>query len=392
MKILLITPYFAPAWGYGGPPKINHELAKYLVNEGHSVQVITTDALDQRKRCPAGKTTEDNIEIIRVRNLSNYLAWNFKIFVPLGFNRYLKGVIRDFDYVFISDLRDWQNIFTYKLCKKYKIPYGIAAFGEISIPPGFKSYIKKVYDLIWGRDMLYQAKHLFAQTDHEMKLYADFGGKKESCVLLPLGINYQDFLPPYPKDDFRIKFGFEKEDQILLFIGRINYLKGIDILISVMPKMLKKFPKIKLAIIGRDDGYYLQKLETQVIDLKLENEVKFIGPLYGKDNYSAYLNASVFVFTPRHFEETSLSCLGALALGCPVITSNQASIPFLEESKAGFEINSTAEDLEEKLITVLQNDILAKEMGKNGIELIKNVFDLKKVGASLEKYILDVVN
>ena len=50
MKILIITPYFEPAWAYGGPPKVLSDLSKYLIKKGHQVTVYTTDVLDKNSR------------------------------------------------------------------------------------------------------------------------------------------------------------------------------------------------------------------------------------------------------------------------------------------------------------------------------------------------------
>lgn len=389
--ILLVTPYFAPAWGYGGPPRINFDLAKYLVEQGHKVTVLTTDVLDGKKRSVPLIETMDGIDVVRFKNVSNWLAWNFKIFWPIGYKKYIQKHIVEYDFVYISDLRDYQNVPTYKACVQNDIPYSISAYGELPLTGGIKGLIKKYYDRRWGKEMLARATYLFGQTEHENALYLKYGGRKDQCQLLPLGIQFSDFVDAEPDRGFREKNGIPDDKKIILFIGRINELKGIDILVRALPKVLESVPKAHLLIIGRDDGYYLQKIKDLVKELNLNYDVTILGPIYGKDNHAAYLEASVFAFTPRHYEETSLACLGALALKTPVVTSEQASIPYLEESKAGFEISLDEKVLVQKLTLILKDPKLGEEMGKNGRGLIKKVFDVPKVGEQLKEMIRKAV-
>jgi len=234
-KILIIAPYFAPAWGYGGPPRINFDLAKYLVKAGNEVTVLTTDALDGNNRCTVLNEKIEGITVLRFKNLSNRLAWNFKLFIPFGFTRYAKKHIKNFDFVFLSDYRDFQNAIAYKICLKHKIPYSISAYGQLRIENGLKGRIKRAYDFIWGKEALKKASWLFAQTENELKDYLLFGAEKNKCKILPLGINNEEFKAS-KNDNFRKQYNIPSDAKIILFIGRINYLKGIDLLVENMPK------------------------------------------------------------------------------------------------------------------------------------------------------------
>ncbi|MFA5926679.1 MAG: glycosyltransferase [Patescibacteria group bacterium] len=391
INLLMITPYYAPAWGYGGPPRINYDLARYLAKEGN-VTVLTTDALNGESRAKPLREEMEGVKVVRFKNISNWLAWNFKLFFPLGYAAYLHKNIAQYDFVFLSDLRDWQNVFAYKLCRKHDIPYSIAAYGELPLTGGFKGFVKKFYDHFWGRQMISGATYLLGQTDHENKEYLRFGGSESQIELLPLGINYSDYRDASADKSFWKTHGIREDKKIILFIGRINYLKGIDVLIAAMPALLERVPNAHLVIVGRDDGYYLEEIKRQIKDSGMSVNITLVGPLYGRDNYQAYLAASVFAFTPRHYEETSLACLAALALGTPVVTTEQASIPYLEKYQAGFEIPFDQQVLVDKLTIILKNPKLGREMGLSGIELIQNVFDLTQVGKRLEDLIKKAVD
>ncbi|TSC92874.1 MAG: Glycosyltransferase [Candidatus Berkelbacteria bacterium Licking1014_7] len=391
-NILFIAPYAFPAWGYGGPPRINHDLAIHLTKAGNKVEFYTTDALSEKRNFKATETIQ-NITIKRFKNINNWLAWNYKIFVPIGFARALKANIKRFDFVFLSDFRNYQNIIAFRFCQKYKIPYCLAAYGSIPIPHGLKKYIKQVIDAIWTKRMVAGASFLLGQTEHEKKLYCKYQADQSRCKIFPLGINLKYFKQSKINTRlFRKKYDIKSYKNIILYIGRINRLKGIDFLIKSMPEIIKLIPDAQLLIIGRDDGYYLKTLQNMIVNLKLKMYVKIIGPLYETDNYPAYKIAKIFVFMPRHYEETSLACLASLALGTPVITNHQSSIPFLNKYKAGYEISHDKDIYIKKLISILKNHKLNNEMGNNGKKLIKNVFDISRVGKLLEQYIKEVLH
>lgn len=394
MKILLITPYYAPAWGYGGPPLVNSMLAKYLASKGHCIEVLTTDAQDQKRNTILIEEM-DNVTVRRFRNVSNYLSWNFKLFLPIGFQKYIKKNITHFDFVYISDLRDYQNIITYKLCLKHRIPYGVSGYGQIRIPGGIKAIIKKFYDVHWGQPMIQGARLLFGQTENECNDYLMLGATKNQCKILPLAIDLKDFnkatneatIKKYLNDN-----NLTKTDKIILFVGRLNYLKGIDRLIKIMPKLVKKIPDAKLVIIGRDDGYYKKTIEKLVSQLEIGGNVRLLDPLYGADNHPAYLTAKLYTIMPRYFEETSLASLAALATGVPVITATEASIPYLEKYKAGYEIEYSPEILLDRLELLLNNGTSIQNMKNNAKKLASEVFDLPCVGKRLEQLIFDAIN
>ena len=70
MKILQVTPYFAPAWAYGGPPRVMHAYAAGLAERGHQVEVFTTDVLDERHRATPRVETIDGVRVHRFPNVS----------------------------------------------------------------------------------------------------------------------------------------------------------------------------------------------------------------------------------------------------------------------------------------------------------------------------------
>ena len=85
MHILHITPYFPPTWSYGGIPRIVDGLSKALSSLGEQITVLTTDAFDQHNRTTTNPTREyEKILVKTLPNLSNRLAYQQQLFLPLG--------------------------------------------------------------------------------------------------------------------------------------------------------------------------------------------------------------------------------------------------------------------------------------------------------------------
>ena len=108
MRILHIIPYFYPAWAYGGTCRAAWELARALVRKDQNVVVYTTDALDENSRAQPLSSVVDGVEIYRIPNISNYLAWK-RVFLPLGFGRHLQDSLSSADVVHLHEFRSYQN-------------------------------------------------------------------------------------------------------------------------------------------------------------------------------------------------------------------------------------------------------------------------------------------
>ncbi|HQA69803.1 MAG TPA: glycosyltransferase, partial [Aggregatilineales bacterium] len=108
MHILHITPYYAPAWAYGGSVRVAYELATRTAAQGHTVTVLTTDALDATRRAAPGMHTIDGVTVHRLPNLSNALAWR-RVFLPRGFRRAAAQFVPAADVVHVHEARSLLN-------------------------------------------------------------------------------------------------------------------------------------------------------------------------------------------------------------------------------------------------------------------------------------------
>ncbi len=382
-NVVIISQYFSPAWSYGGPPRALFTLAKELLKQRKKVNVITTDVLDEKRNMILEETL-DSIKIIRCKTISNYLSYKMKLIIAADVLEKSKEIIKQADVVLFSDVRAIINWQLYSFVYNQNIPYGIFAFGEIPHGQGFKSYVKKIMDYWWVNDFVKKATFRFAQTLHEQQMFLDYFKLSHSHTqLLPLPIELkQQKVDKKLSEYYKKKWGIKGDDQIILFVGRLHFLKGIDLLISAIMPLLRDNPHLKLLIAGRDDGEE-PKLRN-LVTLQFKEQIIFTGPLYEKDVACAYNLASCFVLTPRFYEETSLASLEALSYGVPVVVSKEADIPYLEEYKVGYVVDNDSDSIKKAVMRILEKVKKDKtQIRANAQKLISDKFSASTVARKL---------
>ncbi len=235
MRITYVIPYFAPAWAYGGPPRVAFDMARLLVARGHEVQVLTTDAFNATQRLEPCVEWMEGVSVHSSRNLSNRLAWQYKVFLPFGFGQTFCQQALQSDVVHLFDFRSFQNaVALHALRAPLTPPYVLSAFGELPRATGVKRPIKVVYDFVFGFRLLQRAALLLAQTPEEADEYQRFGGPAERIRQLPLAVSLDKLGSASPPGSFRARLGISQTERVILFLGRIHEYKGIELLIRAL--------------------------------------------------------------------------------------------------------------------------------------------------------------
>jgi glycosyltransferase involved in cell wall biosynthesis len=172
---------------------------------------------------------------------------------------------------------------------------------------------------------------------------------------------------------------------VLLFLGRIHYLKGLDLLVDAVEPLLSA-RETALVIVGRDDGHWaaIARRHARLLD---EDVLRFVGPLYGDERFRAYADADVFCLTPRHWEETSVAALEAAATGTPIVVTEQADIPGLAESCGGLVVRFEAGAVRDAIRTALER---SGEMGPKARAFVERQHAAPAVVERLETYLREV--
>jgi len=160
MKILQVTPYFPPAYAFGGPVKIAYQISRELIKRGHEVVVYTTDAKDFDSRLETDSSnTIEGMKVHRFRNLSFTLIKKFKLFITPQLALFARKEVKKFDIIHLYEYRTFQNVVIHHYAEKYDVPYVLQANG--SIPRIGKNELKWIYDAFFGYRLLMYLRQTF---------------------------------------------------------------------------------------------------------------------------------------------------------------------------------------------------------------------------------------
>ena len=388
MKILEVIPYFVPAYSYGGPVNVCFDISRELAKRGHEVTVVTTDALDGEKRIPNLEEEINGIRIIRFRNISNWLAKNCNGYLPTGFYSWAKKNIRNFDMVHCHDFFALQNIIVAHFCKKNQIPLIIQPHGTLS-PISLKAKFKTIKEIFLKlfKFVLNNSTHIIALTENEKREILSIDENlRDKIEIIPNGLQMQEF-KNVKGINLRHKYGIPGNNKIIGYLGRIQYIKGIDISLEILSRLMDKLDFTYL-IIGPDEGEK-KKLENKISELGLTNHVIFTGILSGKAKLEVIKSCDLFLLTSR-CEGLPMAALEVAALGVPQVISNNCNVPELEKFSAGFVLNlDDIDGFVSKIREVLTDEILHKKLSDNSPKMISEIFDFGVVCNRMEYLMKD---
>jgi glycosyltransferase involved in cell wall biosynthesis len=381
MKILHLIPFFSPM--FGGSVNTTYLQARKLSERNHEVTILTTDFNFDLQY--ANNILAEGVTVIPFPCIANFGLF---IYTP-SMKKWLEKNLKEFDIVHIHNYRSYQSATIIHFAIKMEIPYIVQAHGSL-LPFFEKQFLKKCFDAIWGHNILKNAVSFIALTETEFDQYVKMGVPKNKIMIIPNGIDISHCADLPPRGQFRLKYQIPENERMILFLGRIHKIKGIDLLVEAFSKIHSQISDIRLVIAGPDGGSLFQ-IQRQIRKLHLENNVIFTGPLYGKDKLEAYIDADVFVL-PSRYETFPNSILEAWACGTPVITTKNCQIlDYIEE--AGYSIEDNPVDLANVIRKILseneKNELHVKQ--NNGKRLVLNELNIENTISKIESLYYNVL-
>ncbi|MBZ0288250.1 MAG: glycosyltransferase, partial [Anaerolineae bacterium] len=134
VKILHVTPYYTPAYAFGGVVRSVEGMARALARRGHEVTVLTTDAGDQHRRLEAPThETLAGVQVIRARNLSPLLRGRFNLSTSLHLRRLAHDAVAAADVIHLHEFRTVENLLITPGLEK---PLLLSPHGTLTISTG----------------------------------------------------------------------------------------------------------------------------------------------------------------------------------------------------------------------------------------------------------------
>ena len=184
-------------------------------------------------------------------------------------------------------------------------------------------------------------------------------------TVIPLGVDL-DLFQPASKTEARAELGLSEDQHIVLFVGRIEPLKGVDILINAAA-MLESDVECSVMVVGGDNT-----AKTQVAKLRdlarargIEGRVSFVGAV-DHERLPLYYNAADVCVVPSHYESFGLVAVEAMASGVPVVASRVGGLTgTVRDGETGYLIPWLCpEPFAERIELLLDNDSLRRNLGE----------------------------
>jgi len=215
-----------------------------------------------------------------------------------------------------------------------------------------------------------------------------YGADMERVVVIPPGVD-RDRFQPIAKPVAREAVGIPLHHKNIVFVGRIEPLKGIDTLLRAMALIQKRRPEavenVCVSIIGGDPWAddpddEMARLQALRQELDVHDLVTFLGSK-DQDLLPYHYSAAEMVVMPSHYESFGLVALEAMATGTPVIASEVGGLAFLvRDGETGFHVPSRdPEALADKIYCLLTDNACRKELGKNARAHARQ-YDWAKIG------------
>lgn len=385
MKILEVVPVFSDP--FGGPVAVVRSISKELAKR-HEVVVYTTTALDPWHDFGPKEEKIDGYRVIyfkRTFRQLSYIGILGQLNLSYGMMQAIKQNLREFDVVHVHSWQQFPDVLVHHYATKYDVPYVLQVHGSL---PNImaKQLLKRVFDISFGRRLLRDSSKVIALSRAEAQHYRDAGVPQAKIVVIPNGIDLSEYVSLPPPGYFKEQLGLDKNEKMVLYLGRIHKIKGIDILVRAFAS-IAKVVNAKLVIVGPNDGY-LGEIKSIIRDLALKESVLIFGPLYGKKKLEAYVDADVYVL-PSMYETFPMSVLESVACRTPVILTTNCEISDYFKNKVGVVVEPNSRSLSEGLLEMLQNTKLRLLFKRNCQIEIEN-FDISKVVLQLEDVFKDL--
>jgi glycosyltransferase involved in cell wall biosynthesis len=332
MKILNVIMCIDPFNGGGSVDRIC-SLSKHLSLQGHSCTLLTTKKGLHREHASNLAQTE----VVALPYFSN------RFIIPIKLIRWLLKNVGKYDVVHLS--MNWSMItaITFIYLRFTNKQYYFSAMGWLKIE-GRSLILKHLYKKFITLPMIHSAKKCIAVSKREVDDYLNHGVKKENIEWIPNGIEVEKFLRFDDGLSFKKKYNIDNRP-FILFIGRIDPIKGPDLLLRAFSNISKDFPNYQLIIAGNEIGF-LKDLKKECEILNLNNSVTFLGPIIGKDKLSAYQATDLFVI-PSRFDTMTIVALEAAASAAPILITKECDFSELANSFSGIEVHASEIGIEE---------------------------------------------
>jgi glycosyltransferase involved in cell wall biosynthesis len=254
----------------------------------------------------------------------------------------------------------------------------------------YRAWKKRIFYALWEKPALQHASALQMLAPQEAEKIKPLN-LKTPTIVAPNGINREDFEQLPDAELFYQQFSHTRDAEgtlrdctLILFLGRIDPKKGLDILAQAFGKIHPLFPNTHLIIAGPDNIGFLPTAKQYFAAADCLNAVTFTGMLTGELKYAALAAASLYV-APSYSEGFSMSVLEGMAAGLPCIITTGCNFPEAAEAKAASVVDINADAVATALEVCLRHPEQARMMGERARQFILKNYTWERIAQQLIK-------
>lgn len=373
LRVLHVIPSMAPEWG--GPATAVAGLTKALHELGvHSEIVTTTDDSEGPLLATPHLTRRCFRRSLGARVWASYSR-------PLG--AHLERAVGDFDIVHIHGIWHFGGLMAGRIAKRRGVPYIVSTRGELDGRRlRHKPLKKRIYRALLLDDVLRCADALHAVADAERDHVARLGIPAPVFVCHN-GVDLADFdaFAARPDAEFPTTHRELQGRQVVLYMGRIESLKGLDVLAQAFVDVART-RDVALLVAGDDEDGTLPRVRRTLRRGGVAKQAAVTGFLTGERKAAALACADVFVLS-SYSEGFSNAVVEALAAGLPVVITEQCNFPEVERVGAGFVVSAQPAAVADAIAAILGDADLARRMGENARRLIEENYQWSAIAAGM---------
>lgn len=384
MKILHVIGSLAPR--EGGPPKACVEMARAVAARGHQVDIMTTDRDGAgRLDVPLDRPVRDDGVTIRYFPVGFPRAWRTSR--PLA--RALAAAIPDCDVVHVHSLYLHYDWVVGRVCRQAGVPYVVRPHGTLDPYIRRRHRLRKrVVEMLFQDRMLADAAAVHFTSAEEARLAAPYTGGARA-VVIPNGLDIADYRSLPPRGTFRARHPEIGGRRIVLFLGRLNFKKGLDVLLPAFAALAHDRDDVHLVIAGPDGGE-ASAVAAGIAAAGLGERVTLPGMVLGEDKRALLGDADLFVL-PSRSENFGIAVVEAMASGVPVVISERVNIwREIIDNGAGLAAPVAAAEVAAMMARILDDPGAPTRMGTAGRALVAARFQWSAIGPRLEALYVEV--
>lgn len=384
MKILHIIPTYLPSVNSRGVIDAIHFLNKQLVRKGVEVSVYTTNADGAGGLLDVPTGREVDIDGVKVF----YFKPSFpkRWYYSSEMRKFLSKTAENFDLIHATSVFLAESSIGAYYARKFQKPCVITPHGSFMKVPlsNNHSWLKKLYIFFVEKKNLKDA-FLHFMTEPEKEEYLEAGFPYKGIFLIPNALEPEKARAAVRGDFRRKAAGIPQNSPLILFLGRLDKIKGLDTLLPAFADVLRSKPEARLVLAGPDDEGYKASVQKLISKFQLGNKVIFTGMLTGESKAGVFLDADVFV-APSYSENFGMAIAEAMYAGLPVVVAEGVGISsYIKKSEAGIVIKKNEEELSAAMLKLLNDRELSKRMGEAGKKLVLEEFSPERVAEEFIK-------